>query len=868
MSDSSDGKRDLLSDLAPNPPSQYAADLSELDPYFTSPTNNLQSPLISFSATSSKDPPFTPTKDLQEQIGNLMMSSPIPSNLPPALIDLGSDHTDPNAGYQTATSSTTDVNPSETFTTPPSSPVNPLQTLTPFEISSPIPSLPESPGVLPHPSDRSSIPKETISVSDTPFLSERFDTSNQTNDFTDPLPHNDKVEQEFPVHVPNNKNTYTECSASPPRISPASDSCTPNTISHTVSADGTHTGSMLLIQGMADTITLDKLKLHFNAYRSCIHVVDLVPDPMNSALQLGVVKFYSPELARNLLKEFQQLPLSGCTHKLTAESCEIPLPPLPQAVDGDPMDELESSSSVMEGAPICRERRTRPVSPASLEFSPCEGARSDSQRVPNRCTGRFSSKYPRIESQSQSSDAPVHAVMIKNILKTQNFKKLQSYVENWWGDQIHSIKPVPDKISIQYNILYINVYGENLPEVIASKLRETEHVFHPMVIEIRYYTALGGNVKAAPIKPKCQKEIFPENNFSTRADDSPHFHIPPYDQEEYPQMDPGPPPFPPQDCTPSAPPYPIEDSPPTTLILDQVFGAVTEELMMEYFRDFLDYALNWEAYPDGGGFTRVEVQFSSKRAALQAMRSLEQTPLNGGNVLFSIGRANPKPDPPPLDPVPIPPIRTEEPLAYLIITGAGNDVTAEEFENETVLKRYKKLYSDLRVQTKSNTGEKRIRVSFHDRDAIIEAESSFLQSSFRRRQLDVKIESIEQKEPITPKQEHKPLPTLKGSPSNECKVVVRKIPPGTKEFEVYTLFNQYGNIIKDIELKLMSQTSTLLQCNIVFENSESANRAAQDQISCKGQTLDVKLLSELIQTESTEMEFMQTEETPTEQIPQ
>ena len=138
-------------------------------------------------------------------------------------------------------------------------------------------------------------------------------------------------------------------------------------------------------------------------------------------------------------------------------------------------------------------------------------------------------------------------------------------------------------------------------------------------------------VKAIPVKPKCQKVIFPENPFSTRAADSSHFHFSLFDQEEYLQMGSAL-----QDCTPCILPNPIEDSLLTTLILDQVFGGVTEELMINYFKDFLENALSWEAYPDGEGFTRVEVQFSSKQAALQAMRSLEQIPFNGGNVLFSI----------------------------------------------------------------------------------------------------------------------------------------------------------------------------------------------------------------------------------------
>ena len=140
---------------------------------------------------------------------------------------------------------------------------------------------------------------------------------------------------------------------------------------------------------------------------------------------------------------------------------------------------------------------------------------------------------------------------------------------------------------------------------------------------------------------------------------------------------------------------------------------------------------------------------------------------------MSLSPVLPSPDPVPL----LNPVITDEPLAHLFITGIDAYATVEEFEDGTVLKRYKKFCSNLRMQTNTNSDKKRIIISFHNRDAIIEFESD-LRKSFPGENVNFKIEYIEREEPTTLKQEPAPPLTQKEREATQTEAKPREpIPP-------------------------------------------------------------------------------------------
>ena len=597
---------------------------------------------------------------------------------------------------------------------------------------------------------------------------------------------------------------------------PAQHSNLPVTTQLPVSA--TNRGSVLQIHGMSPAITAANLELIFWMYKSSIIHLEVKEDPDNPDLKLGVVKFSSAQLATQLQIEFSQLPLCGEIHRVTVDTCDLPVTSSPSYSGNsfrDSMDDLDNCS-VMEGAPMTRGRKMRSLSPASCEFSPVR-----SRHNPNRSfrdtDAHYPSKYPRVDSTSESADK-IHTVIVRNIPSVQDVNSIKRYVDNWWGNQIQSAISSMDQKTTNNSILYINTYSHELPELILGKLLEKGYITPPMDTYIRMDNNWTGHL-SHPITRKRRSEVTQDDfqeryeNRQQEVDHPQNECYPPSDQAEY-----------------------------TAVILHKVAGEVDNSVMQGYFRDYLDCAVDWESKSmendkkKGEMVNQVRVLFSNREAANHAIESLEHVPLNGAYVIMSLEEKYLQQQQPCSSPLRD---RSTPDDAYLIVSGFDKFITEEYFEAHSNISRYKEHYSVLRVQTNKGTGDKRIQIKFHNRDAIIEAEAAMLQANFRDRQVDAVIEKIKQETPPSPVR-----PT-------DCTIIVSCLPPSVTASEVGTQFEVFGRITKDIEVKPMSQNQSLGQCKIVFDNPDSPIQAtkAKHSITYKGHILDVKLLSQLIQME-------------------
>ena len=587
-------------------------------------------------------------------------------------------------------------------------------------------------------------------------------------------------------------------------------------------------GSMLVIHGMDESVSIERLKLHFWMYRASILLIELHADPADSALKLGVVKFCSSQLADQLTREFSQLPICGQTHKITATACDLPASPPASGRARDPCDYLDSPCSVMEGAPVPRERKTRPTSPASRAFSPDTGMRLDPNRVP-----RDSGKFQRMDPNSQTEGQPkIHSIIITNISNIEHpvaANVIKSYVMNWWDIQIQSIVCTDDQMRPNCTIMYINTFHKNLPELILEKLKANKYVFPPIETNIRWNSSWTGHLnqqhrsKRPHDTSPCQESFRPDH--SSQQD---------MEFDTFPSAPPlSPPERAPSPCSP-----PKEE---TTLLLHKVSPPVDIESMSSYFSDFLAYTVSWEAVNLEVDFRCVRVVFSNGEVAAEAKLSLEHTAFNGTYVVFSIGtdaEIQQQQQVQQRQCSSAPQHRSTPDDAYLVITGFDDFITTEYFEAHSVIKRYSAHYSEIRVQTNKDKTMKRIRVKFHNRDSVIEAETAMLQVEFRGKQLDAFIEQIRQTDsPVSPAKPAIPI------------IVVSSIPPGVTSSDIAFLFKPYGLVKREIDINPMGHNSALGQCKVVFESAESASKAVRVKhgITYRGHILDVKLLSDLIQ---------------------
>ena len=667
--------------------------------------------------------------------------------------------------------------------------------------------------------EQSPLPNETGSDNPTPLLQNATNESVSQNDVT----------QLHPL------TTETTCNT------PAQHSNLPDTTQQPqlpLSAP-TNRGSVLLIHGMSPAISADKLQLHFWLYKASIIHLEVKEDTDKPELGLGVVKFSSPQLATQLQFEFSQLPLCGEIHRITVDTCDLlvtPSPSHPSDMFRDSMEDLENCS-VMEGAPITRCRKARPLSPASREFSPV-GSRHDPNRVPRDSDSRHPSKYQRVDSTSEPAPK-IHTVVVRNIPSFQAVDGIKHFVDKWWDNQIQSAISSRDQKTENNFILYINTYSSELPELILAKLLENGFIIHPMDTYIRMENNWTGHL-SHPVSRKRRAEMT-QDDFQERYDSR-------QQETAYPQYE----------------EHPHQENftsreEPTTIIMHKVAGDVDESVMKNYFYDYLSYAVEWNTQylendrKKGEMVHQVRVVFIDREAAIDAIKTLEHVPLNGAYVIISLEEdflqkqqqqqqqqcSSLRRD------------RSTPDDAYLIVSGFDKFITEEYFEAHSNILRYKEHYSDLRVQTNKKTGEKRIQIKFHDRDAIIEAEAAMLQADFRDRQVDAVIEKIKQENPPSPVR-----PT-------DCIIIVSCLPPSVTASEVGSLFGVFGRITKDIEVKSMSQNPSLRQCKLVFDNPDSATQAinVKHNITYKGHILEVKQLSQLIQMEPVTLPQAPTQET-------
>ena len=596
----------------------------------------------------------------------------------------------------------------------------------------------------------------------------------------------------------------------------------------------TSRGSVLLLHGMSPVISEANLKLHFRQYKACIIHLEVREDPDKPDLKLGVVKFSSPQLATQLQVELSQLPLCGEIHKVTVDTCDLlvdPSPSYPSHAFRDNMDDLDNCS-VMEGAPMTSGsgRRARSLSPASREFSPV-GSRRIPNRVPRDNDSRYPSKFQRVESPSESTHK-INTVIVRNIPSIQAVDAIKRFVDKWWSNQIQSAISSKDQKTDNNSILYINTYSYELPELILAKLLENGFIVHPMDTYLRMDNNWTGHL-SHPVTRKRRSEMT-QDDFRGSYDNR-------QQEVDYPQYDNDYPSPPQENFSP-----PREEH--TVVILHKVIGEIDDSDMKDYFCDYLNYAVDWYAKRIENDIkkdqmvNKVRVVFSSREAAVHAVESLQHVPLNGAYVMISLEEdylqkqqqqqqqqpcSSPRRD------------RSTPDDAYLIVSGFDKFITEEYFEAHSNILRYKEHYSELRVQTNNRTGEKRVQIKFHDRDAIIEAEGAMLQANFRDKQMDAVIEKIAQATPPSPVR-----PT-------DCMIIVSNLPPSVTVSEVGSVFGVFGRIIKDIEVRPMGQNPSLRQCKVVFDNPDSATQAikAKDSITYKGHILEVKPLSQLIQME-------------------
>ncbi|KAI6654883.1 hypothetical protein LOD99_2762 [Oopsacas minuta] len=596
-------------------------------------------------------------------------------------------------------------------------------------------------------------------------------------------------------------------------------------------------GSILSVHGITNSVTVEKLRLHFWMYRASIKFIEIKQDPEDPTIKMGVITFSSPQLATQLLREFSQLPLAGQIHSITADTCVIPdsLAHYPSpGVFSDSMDDLDNCS-VMEGAPINRERKSRSLSPASREFSPDPGRRQDPNRIARESNCRNPTKFQRIEHEG---DPKIHTVVIRNIPFSYPIDNIKSFVKKWWDDRIQSVIPSKDKLAGKASIMYINTYSTELPQIIVDKLLEGEFIVDPMDIYTRMNSNWTGHLEHPSGKRKRRSDSS-QNNFYSQDPYPPRGQEMECNEDDYHPSAPPPPYYDP--LSPSCSLLPPEE--PTVLILHKVQGCVNRDSMTNYFYDFSNYTIEWKADPlpidphdkKNTTFSRVRVFFSNREAALDAMTYLAHVPLNGAYVIISLEEDYCQQQQCSSSPIK----RTTPDDAFLIVTGFDECITTEYFEVNSVIRRYKDHYSEIRVQTNSKTGEKRIQIKFHNRDAIIEAEAAMLQVDFRGRKMDAMIEHIKQETPSSPVR------------SADLIIIVSNIPPCVTSAELKIMFDSYGNIMKEVDIRPMSQNQTLGQCNIQYQNSDSARLAieAKDGITYEGHILEVKLLSHLIQTE-------------------
>ena len=594
------------------------------------------------------------------------------------------------------------------------------------------------------------------------------------------------------------------------------------------------TGSMLVIHGMDDSVSIEKLKLHFWLYRASILLMEVHPDPGNPALRLGVVKFCSSQLADQLQREFSQLPLCGQTHKITATTCELPAGPHTPASDRvmDSCDYADNPCSVMEGAPVTRDRKMRPTSPASRAFSPDTGRRQDPNRISRDSGARAPAKFQRIDPKPQIEGTKIHSVVITHISNSDHpnaASQIRSFVMSWWDNQVQSIVCTDDQMRPNCAIMYINTFNKSLPETIVKNLKVKGYVFPPIEANIRLNSSWTGHLNQPTRKrphdsSPCQDSFHTDQCFNqdVEFDMFTHSSAPPL----------SPPEVPPPPCDTSE-----ED---TALLLHKVMSPVDEQSMSRYFKDFLAYTDKWEAVDLEGNFKCVRVVFSNREAAAEAKHCLEHTPFNTAYVVISIG-TNAEIEQKQQQQKQQQLIKLENRCtpddAFLIITGFDEFITAEYFEAHSIIKRYSQHYSEIRVQT-NRERMKRIRIRFHNRDAVIEAEAALLQVEFRGVGLDAMIEHIKQVEsPPSPARSTVPI------------IVVSSIPPGVSSSDIAFLFKSFGSIVQAIEIKPMGQNSVLGQCKVVFESADIAIVAVREKhgITYRGHILEVKLLSDLIQ---------------------